>query len=225
MPNDKAGVEWNRHRLFVKSVGKRLAGRQNHCHLTAFHGRHLFNLCLFIHVAFYPQQNIKTQLLVGHFTPPEPQRDFDLVAFVDELVHRPHFHVVVMLFDIRSELDFLDLDDLLFFPRFVLTLLRFILVFAVIENLADRRRGIGRNLDQVEFSRNRAVKRVLYAYDTDIVAGMIDETDFLDVDLLVNARAVLCRRRSKLGSSYCVLLRAIALLFKTVVFLSVQNAG
>ncbi len=116
-----------------------------------------------------------------------------------------------MLFDIRAEFDFLDLDDLLFLPRFVLSLLRFILVLAVIENLTDRRRGIGRNLDKIEFSRNRAVKRVLYGYDTDIVAGMIDETDFFDVDLLVNARAVLCRRRSKLGSSYCVLLRAVAL--------------
>lgn len=98
----------------------------------------MFNLCLFFHVGFYPQQNVKTQFLVRHFAAPESQSDFDLVAFVDELVHRPHLHVVVMLFDIRAELDFLDLDDLLFFPRFVLTLLRFILVFAVIQNLADR---------------------------------------------------------------------------------------
>jgi len=116
-----------------------------------------------------------------------------------------------VLFDIGSELDFLDLNRLLLFPGFVLAFLRFVFVFAVVENFTNWRRCIGRNLDKVEFSRNRAVKRILYAYDTYIVAGMIDETDFTDVDLFVNARAVLRRRRSKLGSSYRVLPRVIAL--------------
>jgi len=47
--------------------------------------------------------------------------------------------------DVRAHLDFLDLDDLLFLARFGRFLLRRILQLAEIENLADRRFGIGRD--------------------------------------------------------------------------------
>jgi len=116
-----------------------LAGRQNHGHLPSFHGWHLFDFGFFIHVGFNPQQNIKAQFLMRHFSAPEPQRDFHFVAFIDEFVHRAHFYIVVMLLNVRSELDFLDLNGLLLLSRFVFTLLRFVLIFAVIQNFCDRR--------------------------------------------------------------------------------------
>jgi hypothetical protein len=52
--------------------------------------------------------------------------------------------------DHRAEFDFLDLDDLLFLAGLGLLLLLLEPVFAVIQDLADRRDRVGRNLDQIE---------------------------------------------------------------------------
>jgi len=55
-----------------------------------------------------------------------------------------------MVIDVGTELDLLHLDDLLLFAGFVLLLLLLVLELAEIEQLADRRIGVRRNLDEVE---------------------------------------------------------------------------
>ena len=55
-----------------------------------------------------------------------------------------------MLVDVRTELDFLDLDDLLLLARLIGPLLRLVLVLAIVEDLADRRISIRLDLDKVE---------------------------------------------------------------------------
>ena len=62
-------------------------------------------------------QKIVAELLVGHFAAAEAQRHLDLVAFLEEPLHRAHLHVVVVLVDPGTDLDLLDLDDLLLLAR------------------------------------------------------------------------------------------------------------
>ena len=55
-----------------------------------------------------------------------------------------------MLVDVGSEFDLFDIDDLLLLSCLVGALLGLVLVFAVVEDLADRGVDIGLDLDQVE---------------------------------------------------------------------------
>jgi len=80
---------------------------------------------------------------VGHFAAAEPERHLDLVALFEEALHRAHLHLVIVVVDHRPEFDFLDLDDLLFLAGLGLLLLFLVLVLAEVEDLDDRRRGVG----------------------------------------------------------------------------------
>ena len=93
--------------------------------------------------------------------------------------------------DVRPHLDLLDLDGALLLARLGGLLLRLIFVLAVIQDLAHRRLGIGRDLDQVEPRLNRARQGFGRGDHADIVAGSVDELDVRDVDALVDARAAL----------------------------------
>ena len=53
-------------------------------------------------------------------------------------LHRAHFHFVIVDINARTDLDFLDFDDLLLFARFGLFLLRLVFHPAKINDLADR---------------------------------------------------------------------------------------
>src|SRR4029078_13265838 len=69
--------------------------------------------------------------------------------------------------------------------------LRLIFVFAVIQDLAHRRLGIGSDLHQIESGFNRARECLGRGNHADIVAGSVDELDVGNVDALVDARAAL----------------------------------
>ena len=95
-------------------------------------------------------QHLPAELLVRHLAAAEAQRDLDLVAFLEEALDGAHLHVVVVIVDARAHLDLFDLDDLLLLARLGGLLLLLVFVFAVVEDLGDRRIGVGRDLDQVE---------------------------------------------------------------------------
>ena len=96
-----------------------------------------------------------------------------------------------MIVDHRPELDFLDLDDLLFLAGFGGLLLRLEFVLAVIQKLADRRVRVGRNLDEIESGFGSLFKRGLNRNGTVVGAGLVDQLNLAVADLLVDARTVL----------------------------------
>src|SRR5258708_2515443 len=126
-----------------------------------------------------------------HFTPAEAQRDFHLVALFEKAVHGAHLHVVIVVVDHRPELDLLDLDHLLFLAGFRRLLLGLVFVFAVIENFADGGGRIGGDLDEIKPGLLRSVQSNLDLNGPMIMAGLVDQLDFANSDLLVDARAVL----------------------------------
>lgn len=124
-----------------------LARSQHHDHLATFETGLGLDLGVFLGFGTDLQQEITTDLLVGHFPTAETQRDLDLVAIVEEPAHRLHLHVIVMLVDVWPHLDFFDVNGLLLLTRFGSLFLFLILELAEVENLADRRVGVRRNLD------------------------------------------------------------------------------
>jgi hypothetical protein len=96
-----------------------------------------------------------------------------------------------VIVDHRPEFDLLDLDDLLFFAGLGLLLLLLILVLAEIEQLADRWRGVGRNLDQIEAGLLGLGQSVGDGDGSEVVAVLVDQVNLAGANLVIGARAVL----------------------------------
>jgi hypothetical protein len=96
--------------------------------------------------------------------------------------------------DVRTHLDLFDLDDLLVLAGFRGLLLRLVLELPEVENLADRRRGIRRDLDEVETGLRGSRQRVVDVDDAEVVTGFADQLNLRDADFTVDARAFLGRR-------------------------------
>ena len=84
-----------------------------------------------------------------------------------------------MVVDARPELDLLDLDDLLTLARLGRLLLLEEAELAEIEDLADRRGGVGNDLDQIE---RRFVGELLSICEVDDAAILAFGVDKLDLD-------------------------------------------
>jgi hypothetical protein len=111
---------------------------------------------------------------VRHFASAEAQRDLDLVALVEKPLHGAHFHVVVVIVDHRTELDLLDFDDVLSLAGLCRLLLRLEFEFAVIQDLADGRDRIRRDLDEIEPCCLGHAQGGLDFDDAFVVAGAVD---------------------------------------------------
>jgi hypothetical protein len=96
-----------------------------------------------------------------------------------------------VIVDHRPEFYLLDLDDLLLLARLGGFLLRLIFVFAVIEDFADRRDRIRRDLDKIEPGLLRHGNGSADFSDALVGAVFIDELDLANADLLVDARPFL----------------------------------
>ncbi len=123
--------------------------------------------------------------------PRKRKRDLDLVAFVEEALHRPHLHVVIVIVDGRAHLDLLDLDDLLLLAGFVGLLLLLVFVFAVVEQFADRRLVVGGDLDQIEAFLFRDGAGFVGADLAIFVPVVADQKHGAGGDLFIDARAIL----------------------------------
>src|SRR5471032_3214110 len=133
-------------------------------------------------------------MLVCHFAASEAQSDLDLVTLVEEALHRPHLHVVIVIVDGGAHLDLLDLDDFLLLAGFVGFLLLFVFELAVIHQLADGRLVVGRDLDHVEAFFVAQSQRLVQADLAILMAVVSDQENGFGGDFVIDARAILGRR-------------------------------
>src|SRR5262249_36238161 len=84
-----------------------------------------------------------------------------------------------------------DLDDLLLLARLVLTLLLFVFELAEVEDLANRRIGVGRDLDQIEACFDGAGNCVVPRNHPYHVPVLVDEPHAEGGDFFVDARTVI----------------------------------
>src|SRR5208282_5511609 len=210
------GRGYGRGRRFWQPAGVS-PRRQNHHHLAALEARLLLDLGDLCGIAFDAVEQLIAELLVRHFAAAEAQRHLDLVAFPEKALHRAHLHVVIVIVDHRPQLDLLDLDDLLLLARLGGFLLRLIFVFAVIQDLADRRDRIRRDLHKIEPGLLRHGDSSADLSDALVGAIFVDELDLADADLLVNARTLLGGglRGSDRATNGSYLLKSLQRAFRT----------
>ena len=122
----------------------------NHHHLSTLKFRESFDLGDLLGVIANPVEYVNAKILMRHLATSEPQRDLHLITLVQEFVHVTHFHLVVVVINVRAEFNLLDFDHALFLLGLVLFLLGFVFEFAVVEDLADWWIGVWRYLDKVE---------------------------------------------------------------------------
>src|SRR5581483_88149 len=188
---------WYRQRA-LNDGSSALPGRENHHHLPSFHLRILLQLGEGFRVLLHAGEQVHAQMLVRHFAAAEAQRDLDLVAVVEEALHRPHLHVVIVIVDGRAHLDLLDLDDLLLLAGLVGLFLLFVFVFAVIHQLADGRLVLGRDFDHVEaffLAQGQSLFQADFAIFVPVDA---DQEDGAGGDFVVDARSAFGRGRGVL---------------------------
>ena len=128
----------------------RLARSQHHNHLPPFQLGHGFDFGDFLNIIADAVQHFHAEILVRHFAPAKPHGHFYLIAFIEEFVHIPHFHIIVMRVDIRTHFNFFDINCFLAFARFAGFFLFLIFQLAIIKDFANRRRGIWRNFHQIK---------------------------------------------------------------------------
>ena len=139
---------------------------------------------------------------MGHFAAAEANGDLDLVAVVEETPGTTQLDLVVVDIDARAHLDFLDVDGLLFFARLGGLLLLLVLELAVVEDLAYRRVGVRRYLDQIEADVVSHHLGFLRRDDAHHFSGFIYETDARCIDVRVDTRSLADRRFVSAWPSY-----------------------
>jgi hypothetical protein len=93
--------------------------------------------------------------------------------------------------DHRPELDLLDLDDLLLLAGFGLFLLLLEAVLAIIQDLADRRHGVGGDLDQIEPGLRGLGQRVCDRDGSEVGTVLVDQVNLANANIFIDALAVL----------------------------------
>src|SRR4029453_14469895 len=116
----------------------------------SFEARELLDLGFGVHLFLDAGEHLNPQFLVHHLAAAEAQGDLHLVALFQEAHHRTHLDLEVVVVDARPQLDLLNLDHPLLLARGVLLLLFLIFPLAEIEDLADRRIGVGGVLHEDE---------------------------------------------------------------------------
>ena len=174
------------------SLGRRFGRplRQDRVHLVAFLPRRRLGDRHLRQVVDQPLQNAPADLRVRHFASAEEDRRLDLVAVGQEALDVLLLELVVVLVDLRPELDFLDLDDLLVLLGLPGALLFLVLVAPEVHDAADRRVRRCRNLHEVEPLLPRDGQRLLRRHDAQLLPGVVDDADFADPDAFVDPDAV-----------------------------------
>lgn len=98
---------------------------EHHDHLAAFDLRwEGFDYCQFNQIVFHAVKHFHTDLLVGHLTTAETQRDLGLIAIFEKANQAAEFYLIVTFISTVAEFNFLNpitfcfffcsLEDLLF---------------------------------------------------------------------------------------------------------------
>src|SRR5437763_12694881 len=132
-------------------------------------------------------QQPEAELRPGLLAAAEHDRDLDLVARRQEARHVTLLGLVVVLVDLGAQLLFLDDGQLLVPTRLAGLLRALVLELAEVHELAHRRAGLRRDLDEVEVVLLRQAQRILDPDDADLFAGGSDETDLRHPDSVVDA--------------------------------------
>ena len=108
--------------------------------------------------------------------------------------------LIVVLVDLRPELDLFDVDDLLVLLRLARPLLLLVLILPEIHDPADGRHGGGGDLHQVQpllLGDDEGLRR---RHDAELLPVIVDDPNFPDADAFVDANTVVTPRSRSIES-------------------------
>ena len=132
--------------------------------------------------------------------PAEHDRHLHLGPLVEEPDDVPLLRLVVVIADLRPELDLLDVDRRLVLARLLRPLLLLVAVLPVVHHPGHGRVGVRGHLDEVEVLRVRVLERLLRLLDPDLCAVLGHEPHPRNADLLVDPVVLDDGTRSVLGA-------------------------
>jgi hypothetical protein len=178
-------------RLALGSGFRRLfAGSEKHAHVAAFLERRRLDHREAVEILEEALEQVAATLGVSLLTTAEHDRDLDLVVVLEEALDMALLGFVVVLGDLRPQLDLADVDLLLVLAGLLLLLLLLVLVLRVVEQARDRRLRARRDLDQVEIGVGGALQRVVDVDDAELLAVGADQANLRDADSLIRPRLV-----------------------------------
>src|SRR5690606_22225920 len=160
--------------------------REVRVQLVAFQTRQRLGQGNIVQLSKQPHQDAAADLRVRDLAPAEEDDRLHLVSIGQEALDVALLELVIVLVDLRAELDFLHLDGLLVLPRLALALLFRVLVLPVIGDPAHGRRGGGRHLDEVEALLPCERDGLRRRHDAELRARLIDHPYFTNTDALVD---------------------------------------
>ena len=129
--------------------------------------------------------HVLTQLLVAHLTAVEHQNDLDLIALAEETQRMLDFGFEVMCVDTAGKLYLLDLDNILLFLCFLLSLFLLVAIASVVGNTTYGRLCVGGNEDKVKTLIVCGAKGVVGRHNTDLFTVGSDNSYFFSLNGLV----------------------------------------
>ena len=156
-----------------------------HGHKLALEIRRLIDGSRFAYSLAETLKDLFTDLLMAHLTSAETQYDLDLIAFTEETHCMLDLGLEVVGLDTAGKLYLLDLDDILLFLCFLLSLFLFIAIASVVGNTTYRGLCVGGNEDQVKTLIICGAKGVVGRHNTDLLTVGSDNSYFFSLNGLV----------------------------------------
>ncbi len=129
---------------------------------------------------------------MAHLTTAESENDLDLVSVLEKTDGVVYFCLEIVSVDAAGQLHLLDLDDVLLLFRFLLPLVLLKAVAAVVGDPADGRLGAGGDHDEIQAGVVGDLKRALGRHNAELLAFLIDDSNFLASDGFVDKDILGC---------------------------------
>jgi hypothetical protein len=135
----------------------------------------------------YPLGDVEADFLMGLLASPVKQGDFDLVAGFDEFRYLAHLDIEIMLPDLKPEPDLFHIERFSGLTVLLQLLGALVIELAPIDDFANRRIGVRRNLYQIQTLLLGDAERLLLAEDAKLLAVFIDDTKLGCPNLVIQA--------------------------------------
>lgn len=166
-----------------------MIGLENQGHPFAFEFGVTFDLGVRRQLFLNDLEEIVSQVQVGHFSATELERELHLVSVFQEFTGMINLDLEIVLTDPDGfELQFLELSGFGMRPGFLLFFLLLVSPFAVIEDFADWRAGVGGYLDQIQTGFTRESQSFSGGDDAHHFIFFINQSNGRNANLLVVAK-------------------------------------
>ncbi len=169
-----------------------LLGLRDRCkhqsHVPSFHSWRHVDLAYTLAVSYYLVQNFPAPVEKCHLAAAEKDRDLDPEAGKEKVLDGAHLEVVVVQVYLGPHFHFLYDLALCLLSGILVALLLLEPVLSVVQDPAYRRIGLPRDLHEVEIPFLGKGKRLGRRNNPYLDPLVVDQKNFLDPDLLVDAR-------------------------------------